>query len=184
MRLRRLAAPSLLAILLQAAAARPAAQPPRTTPFAPDDILNVVTVSVLDLSDDGTRVAVALRRTLDNADTDNYRSGDPTYAAPSRVELQIIDTRSGAKQVTFKGLASVRQAAWSHDGKRLAILVVDNLNAAAPIQPLRPRQGTGRRASRRRRKRRRGGSARCLASTCGTPTRPLSPMSRAAPRPP
>jgi dipeptidyl aminopeptidase/acylaminoacyl peptidase len=134
MRLRRLAAPSLLAILLQAAAARPAAQPPRTTPFAPDDILNVVTVSVLDLSDDGTRVAVALRRTLDNADTDNYRSGDPTYAAPSRVELQIIDTRSGAKQVTFKGLASVRQAAWSHDGKRLAILVVDNLNAAAPIQ--------------------------------------------------
>ncbi len=133
MRLHRLATPTLLALLITLALARPTAQAPVTKPFSADDILGVVAVNVLDLSDDGARVAVALRRTLDNADTDNYRSGDPTYVTPSRVQLQIIDTRSGARQVPFKGLVSVRQAAWSHDGKRLAILVLDNPGAPAPV---------------------------------------------------
>lgn len=133
MTLRRLGTPSLLALLLTLALARPTAQAPATPRFAADDILEVATVGVLDLSDDGARVAVALRRTLDNADTDNYRSGDPTYVAPSRVRLQIIDTRSGSRQEPFKGLVSARQAAWSRDGKRLAILVLDNPGAPAPV---------------------------------------------------
>jgi len=117
MRLRRPVVPLLLAFLLQVAIARTTAQAPSTTPSSAEYILKVVTVSVLDASDDGARVAVALRRPLDNADTDNYRSGDPTYVAPSRVQLQIIDTRSGARQVPSRGLARVRQAAWSHDGR-------------------------------------------------------------------
>ncbi len=122
MTLRRLAVPLLFVLLLPVTIARTTAQAPPATPFSADDILKVVSVGVLDLSDDGARVAIALRRPLDNADTDNYRSGDPTYVAPSRVQLQVIDTRSGARQVPFRGLVSVRQAAWSNDGRRLAIL--------------------------------------------------------------
>jgi dipeptidyl aminopeptidase/acylaminoacyl peptidase len=133
MKLRRLGKTTLLALLVTVALARPTAQAPSTTPFSAEDLLKVSTVSVLDLSDDGARAAVAIRRTLDNADTDNYRSGDPTYVAPSRVQLQIVDTRSGARQVPFKGLVSVRQTAWSHDGKRLAIFVLDNPGAPAPV---------------------------------------------------
>jgi dipeptidyl aminopeptidase/acylaminoacyl peptidase len=133
MRPSRFVVPLLCALLFPVVAARPAAQAPSTTAFTAEDMLKVVSVRVLDLSDDGMRVAVALRRAIDNADTDNYRSGDPTYMAPSRVQLQIIDTRSGAKQVPFKGLASVRQAAWSHDGKRLAVLVADNPDEPAPV---------------------------------------------------
>ncbi len=130
---RQVTALLLAAVLLSIAPARPVAQTTAGAAFSAEDVIKVVTVSVLDLSDDGARVAVALRRTIDNADTDNYRSGDPTYVAPSRAQLQIIDTGSGAKQEPFKGLLSVRQAAWSHDGKRLAILVIDNPGAPAPV---------------------------------------------------
>jgi dipeptidyl aminopeptidase/acylaminoacyl peptidase len=117
---RRLLVPALLAI----ACAAPAAQARRE--FTAEDMLKVSTASVLDLSDDGRRVAVSVRRAYDNAEVDNRRFGDPTYLAPSRVRLLVIDTQSGAIATPFDDLVSVRQAAWSHDGKRLAILIAAN----------------------------------------------------------
>jgi dipeptidyl aminopeptidase/acylaminoacyl peptidase len=117
---RRLLAPALLAIVCAA----PAAQARRE--FTAEDMLKVSTASVLDLSDDGRRVAVSVRRAYDNAEVDNRRFGDPTYLAPSRVRLLVIDTQSGAIATPFDDLVSVRQAAWSHDGKRLAILIAAN----------------------------------------------------------
>jgi len=36
--------------------------------------------------------------------------------------LLVVDTSTGATQTPFKELTSVRQTAWSHDGKRLAII--------------------------------------------------------------
>lgn len=105
------------AFLLQAASR---AQTGR--PFTAEDMLKVSTASVLDLSDDGRRVAVSVRRAYDNAEVDNRRYGDPTYLSPSRVTLQVVDTQTGAVQSPFSGLVEVRQAAWSRDGRRLAIL--------------------------------------------------------------
>ena len=99
-------------------------------PFTAEDMLKVATVSVLDLSDDGRRVAVSVRRAHDNAEVDNRRYGDPTYLSPSRVTLQVIETATGASQSPFGGLVELRQAAWSHDGKRLAILTAAN---GAPV---------------------------------------------------
>jgi hypothetical protein len=122
---RRLLVPALLAIVCAA----PAAQARRE--FTAEDMLKVSTASVLDLSDDGRRVAVSVRRAYDNAEVDNRRFGDPTYLAPSRVRLLVIDTQSGAIATPFDDLVSVRQAAWSHDGKRLAILTASNDAAAA-----------------------------------------------------
>jgi hypothetical protein len=49
-------------------------------PFTAEDLLDVVTASVLDLTEDGARVAVALRRLRDNAVTDHRRFDDPTKA--------------------------------------------------------------------------------------------------------
>ena len=60
-----------------------------TRDFTADDMLKVATASVLDLSDDGRRVAVSVRRAYDNAEVDNRRYGDPTYLSPSRVTLQV-----------------------------------------------------------------------------------------------
>jgi hypothetical protein len=79
-------------LMLQATAAL--AQP---TPFTAEDMLKVASISVLDVTDDGTRLAATVRRPIDNDFTDHRRFGDPTYLAPSRVRLEIIDTRTGTR---------------------------------------------------------------------------------------
>lgn len=99
---------------------RPAAQ--TESVFTAEDILKVATVSVLDLTEDGARVAVAIRKLEDNATTDHRRFGDPTYVAPALVDLVVFDTRSGASDRVFRQLTNVRQVAWSRDGAKLAIL--------------------------------------------------------------
>jgi dipeptidyl aminopeptidase/acylaminoacyl peptidase len=96
----------------------------QTVRFTAEEMLKVVTASVQDLSEDGRLVAVTERRTYDNAETDNYRYGDPTYLAPLAVRLVVIDTRTGERRLPLgDALANVRQAAFSRDGKRLAILL-------------------------------------------------------------
>jgi len=120
-------------------------------PFTAEDMLQVAALSIADLSDDGARVAVTLRRSYDNAEVDNYRAGDPTYVAPSRSRLLVIDTQTGAAQAPFKDtLVNFTRAAWSHDGTRLAILLSEPAPPAAAASPgLKPgtRAGRGRGAN-------------------------------------
>ena len=115
-----------LAASREAARETAAAAPQAAREFTAEDMLKVSTASVLDLSDEGRRVAVGVRRAYDNAEVDNRRFGDPTYVAPSLVKVMVIDTASGAIDAPFKDLVNVRQAAWSHDGRRLALLTVAN----------------------------------------------------------
>jgi dipeptidyl aminopeptidase/acylaminoacyl peptidase len=107
---------ALVALLV----AQPAAQ--TQSAFTAEDILKVATASVLDLAEDGSRVAVAIRKLEDNATTDHRRFGDPTYVAPAMVDLVVFDTRSGPSERVFKQLTNVRQVAWSRDGAKLAVL--------------------------------------------------------------
>jgi dipeptidyl aminopeptidase/acylaminoacyl peptidase len=101
--------------------------------FTAEDMLKVATVSVLDLTEDGSRVAVS-RRTLEhNATTDHRRFGDPTYVAPSMVDVVVIDTRSGRTDKVFKQLMNVRQAAWTRDGSRLALLTTAENGEQLPV---------------------------------------------------
>ncbi|MGE5357432.1 MAG: prolyl oligopeptidase family serine peptidase [Bacteroidales bacterium] len=100
-------------------------------PFTAEDMMNVASIAVADLSDDGVRVAVTLRRTGDNAEVDNYRYGDPTYVSPLRARLVVINTQSGETAAPFKDAVNVGRAAWSHDGRRLAILLTER---PAPAQ--------------------------------------------------
>ena len=67
----------------------------QTTPFTAEDILKVSAISVLDVTDDGRWIAATVRRPSDNETTDHRRYGDPTYLAPARVTLQIIDAQTG-----------------------------------------------------------------------------------------
>jgi dipeptidyl aminopeptidase/acylaminoacyl peptidase len=120
-----------LALCCAALSFRAASTAQTGRPFTAEDMLKVSTASVLDLSDDGRRAAVSVRRAYDNAEVDNRRFGDPTYLPPSRVTLQVIDTQTGAVQSPFSGLVEIRQAAWSHDGRRLAILTASNGAPAA-----------------------------------------------------
>ena len=90
--------------------------------FTAEDMLKVATASILDLTEDGSRVAVTIRKLEDNATTDHRRFGDPTYVAPALVDLVVFDTRTGASERVFKQLTNVRQVAWSRDGAKLAVL--------------------------------------------------------------
>ena len=76
-----------------------------------EDTLKVQTATVLDLSEDGRFLVIGARRLYDNAETNHRRYGDPTYFVPAMVDLQVIDTRSGATEKVGKGLMNVRQAA-------------------------------------------------------------------------
>jgi dipeptidyl aminopeptidase/acylaminoacyl peptidase len=107
-------------------------------PFTIEDTVKVATLSVLDLSDNGRRVAVAARRLADNAEVDNSRYGDPSYVAPAWVRLMVIDTATGATQAPFKDLVNLQQAAWSHDGRRLAVLTAVNGGSPKLGQPSMP----------------------------------------------
>ena len=110
--------------------ASPGAQAGR---FTPDDMLNVVTASVQDLSEDGRFVAFTERRTRDNAETDNYRYGDPTFLAPGAVRLVVLNLDTGERFLPLGDrLVNVRQAAFSRDGRRLAILVAAPVPKDAP----------------------------------------------------
>ena len=106
---------AVMALVVLAVASAASAQP--SSPFTAEDMLKVASVSVLDVTEDGSRVAASVRLPFDNATVDNRRYGDPTYLSPSNVTLQIIDARTGAIDTPFKGLVSVRTAAWSRDGK-------------------------------------------------------------------
>jgi dipeptidyl aminopeptidase/acylaminoacyl peptidase len=122
-----LATPLLVAVALIA----PAAQ--SLDPISAEDILNVRTATVLDLSEDGRRVAIGVRKLADNATTDHRRYGDPTYVAPSMVELLVIDTASGSTERVGTGLMHVRQAAWNATATRLAFLTVAETPAGLPV---------------------------------------------------
>jgi len=125
--MRRLLTASALAVF---AIASPSTQP--LDPITAEDMLKVTTVSVLDLSEDGRRVAVSARRAYDNAETNHRRYGDPTYIAPAMVELRVIDTRTGAAEKVGSGLMNIRQAAWTRDGSRLALLTAAESSAGLP----------------------------------------------------
>jgi dipeptidyl aminopeptidase/acylaminoacyl peptidase len=112
----------------------PAAQ--SLDPITAEDTLKVTTTSVLDLSEDGRLVAVGARRLYDNAETNHRRYGDPTYVAPSMVQLMVINTRTGASDNVGKGLMNVRQAAFSRDGAKLALLTAAETTAGLPITSL------------------------------------------------
>ncbi len=101
-------------------------------PFTAEDMQRVAAVNVLDLSEDGRLVAAAIRRPIDNPETDHGRFGDPTYLNPSRVSVMIVDTRTGRSWTPFKDLVEARAAAWSRDGRRLAILTASGAPADGP----------------------------------------------------
>src|SRR5688500_9360217 len=122
---RRTGAAAVLAFL--AASGTATAQ---NSPFTPDDMLKIASISVLDMTEDRRSVAAAVRRPIENPTTDHRRFGDPTYLAPSLVTLRIVDSRSGQMEQPFKDLVNVRDTAWSRDGKTLAILLARDATAA------------------------------------------------------
>ena len=110
-----------------------AQQPPNGSAFAVDDMLDVVSLSVGDLSRDGHWLAVVATTLRDRIGIDNSRYGDPTYVAPQKSQVHVIDTQSGKSRALFPDKRQIRSLVWSPDGSRLALFV---LKASGVFEPV------------------------------------------------
>src|SRR5580698_6336761 len=111
---------NLLLVLLVVSASTAA---PDAT-FGVDDMLNVHTVNIADLSDDGKWLAATSASLRDRIGIDNHRFGDPTYIAPSRTDLLVIETATGKSQSLFPDRRQVTALTWSPGAARLAMLAL------------------------------------------------------------
>lgn len=89
-------------------------------PFTPEIALDVRTVRIAAVTDDGARLAVTVQTRRDRTEVDHMRFGDPTYISPVSTRLMIIDTRSGDERWVHEEPAQLRGFTWSPDGERLA----------------------------------------------------------------
>jgi dipeptidyl aminopeptidase/acylaminoacyl peptidase len=132
---RRLLVSLLLGVIVTSTALptqRAAAQTRGAAEFTVDDLLDVVNINVADLSDDGRWLAATGGSLRDRIGGDNHRFGDPTYVAPSPVEVWIIDTETAKAQKLFKDKRQVRGLKWSPDANRLAFLLLKS-DAFEPV---------------------------------------------------
>jgi dipeptidyl aminopeptidase/acylaminoacyl peptidase len=90
------------------------------------DLLDINSVSVADLSDDGRWLALTVSLRRDGLGNDFTRDGDPTYVRVTPVQLIVVDTRSLAQRPVFRTKTPVRTATWSPDASRLAMLTFEN----------------------------------------------------------
>ena len=92
--------------------------------FGVDDMLDVRTVNIGALSDDGKWLAVTSGSLRDRIGIDNHRFGDPTYIAPNHADLMIIETATGKSQTLFADRRQVTGLTWSPGATRLAMLAL------------------------------------------------------------
>ena len=93
--------------------------------FSAEVALGVVSYAVQDISEDGIWVAATASSRRDQLGVDHHRDGDPSYLRPARAELWVINSATGLSRRVFPDARNVRAAAWSPDGRRLAVLAVE-----------------------------------------------------------
>jgi dipeptidyl aminopeptidase/acylaminoacyl peptidase len=117
--------------------------------FTVDDLLHVANASIADITEDGRYVAMTVASLEDRIGIDNHRFGDPTYIAPQKMDLFVIETQTGTRTKVFADRVQVRVPKWSPDGSRLALLVLRDgklqpaiwTRATAKLQWLTPANG-------------------------------------------
>ncbi|HZM91141.1 MAG TPA: prolyl oligopeptidase family serine peptidase [Blastocatellia bacterium] len=121
---RRIASLAITVVLALTSVSLPATAQTASPLFTVDDMLDVANVNVADLSDDGRWLAVTSGSLRDRIGIDNRRFGDPTYIAPSLVDVWIIDTQTSKSQKLFQNKRQVRGLKWSPGGDRLALFIL------------------------------------------------------------
>jgi dipeptidyl aminopeptidase/acylaminoacyl peptidase len=92
--------------------------------FTVDDLLHVANATVGDVSADGRWVALIVSSLEDRIGIDNHRYGDPTYIAPHKMDVLVVDTHTGATTNLFPYRSQVKGLKFSPDGKHLAMLAL------------------------------------------------------------
>lgn len=111
---------SLLVLILLVLVTAPVRS--QKAPFTPKDALDVKSISVGDITDDGLLIAGTVRSRHGRMNTDHGRFGDPNYVAPNLSELVIINSSTGKTTSLLEMPSVIGKYAWSPDGKDLAFI--------------------------------------------------------------
>src|SRR5580765_1957733 len=111
--------------MLTARQPQPPAQPGPLDRLVDRFVLDSATVTLGDVSADGKWIVATTGSLRGRIGIDNSRFGDPTYNAPSLVDVSIVDTTTGAARKLFADKRQVRGFKWSPDGSRLAFFALD-----------------------------------------------------------
>ena len=111
----------LFFLLMYPASGRP--QGNAKLPFTVDDVLNLRSFSIGDITDDGKIIIGTISRRLDRPPVNNFRYGDPTYDSESRNELVLFDVETRQMKKLFNELVDVSNFSWSPNGKTAAFFL-------------------------------------------------------------
>jgi len=101
--------------------------------FTVDDLLHVANATIGDVSADGRWAALTVSSLEDRIGIDNHRYGDPTYVAPHKMDVLVVDTQTGATTNLFPYRTQVKGLKFSPDGKHLAMLALRSESFALRI---------------------------------------------------
>ncbi len=95
-------------------------------PFTITDAINVTSLSVQDIREEGDLVAATLSSRRDRFNVDHMRYRDPSYVSPVTSTLVLMDSRTGAITPVRDEPGVFRNIRWSPDGTTLAFLEYDD----------------------------------------------------------
>ena len=119
----RMRGPAVLVLSLALATGSALAQERR---FTVDDLIDLTNASLSDVTRDGKFAVVTTAALRDRIGSDNARFGDPSYIAPSRADVWIVETATGKSTRLFSDKRQLRGFRWSPDGARLAFAQLVN----------------------------------------------------------
>lgn len=133
---------ALLVILLWATTAR--AQTAPLDIVVDRFVLDTVSATPGDLSPDGKWLVATTGSLRGRIGIDNTRFQDPTYTAPSAVDVLIIETATGKTERVFPDKRQVRGFKWSPDATRLVFCALKDgafqpllwERATSPVRPI------------------------------------------------
>jgi len=121
-----LARVSLAFALIVVTAADTPAQSPNGSLFTADDALDLLSLSVNDVTDDGAWLICSVSRRRDRLGSDNTRYGDPTYQGPGGAEVFLMNGRTGERTPLFNARVQARGFTFSPDGTTIAFFLRDD----------------------------------------------------------
>ena len=96
------------------------------TQFTTEDAIKVKSFNISDITDDGKYIVGSVRSRSDRFNIDHRRFGDPNYVSPSTMELALINTENGERQIILPEKSIAGNAGFSHDGSSLAYILYEN----------------------------------------------------------
>jgi dipeptidyl aminopeptidase/acylaminoacyl peptidase len=117
--------------------------------FTAEDMLDINSVQIADLSPDGRWLIATASVRRDGFGVDFRRDGDATYLRPASLRLWLVDTRTGQSSAIYRDRKNIRNPRWSPDGTKISYLQINSETVepviwdrvAAKITVIRPPAG-------------------------------------------